>query len=85
MNRSERFALDFGLTVHARTDDALYLQGPARAVVTATIATDDRLGHDHDHRQEAPHMADVTTLIDTYSDAWNERDPGRRRTLVEHL
>jgi hypothetical protein len=27
-------------------------------------------------------MADVTTLIDTYMQAWNERDPERRRTLV---
>jgi catechol 2,3-dioxygenase-like lactoylglutathione lyase family enzyme len=26
LNRSERFAIDFGLTVHARTDDALYLR-----------------------------------------------------------
>jgi len=27
LDRSERFALDFGLTVHARTDNALYLRG----------------------------------------------------------
>jgi len=29
-------------------------------------------------------MTDITALVDTYLAAWNEREPDRRRALVEH-